>query len=544
MRSEIRNRLIPAAALLLLLGLSGLAAPVDAQPMGAPPAGAMPNLRTMSGKPLPDPGLAAGTVTVRVARKLPANAVAGVEVSAIIKNPAGDAKKRTATTDAEGRATFEAVTAGHQFTATVTVDGERLSTTDFTMPPSGGIRTMLIAGLGPPGAGDDQGGAGAGERFSLGAMTGQATPVDSLPTGTIEVMAYDESGKPLPNQAIMLGAVATGGAVKVHRGITGADGAARFDNLATGQGHGYAAVTDWKGLRIGTEPFGLPDKGGVRAEIRALQRTADPSVITIGTGGRVVITMRDDSLLVQEMLPLENRSSQLFDPGPGGVEIPLPTGFVSAQGGEGDHKIEIRKNHGVAVHGPISPKATLGETDARAAGDEVMFGFILPYTGSSKDFEQPMPTGMGRFTLITEQIPGISIEGAGIGAREPRELNGKKYWVMPGDAVPAGGSLKFTINGLPSLDRSGRAVAGTLALMLAAAAVVFGRRPAGKKGKPVVDERQRLTALREKLFTELVTLERKRPNLDDELKEKRKQLFNRLEKIYQDLAALDEQRAA
>src|SRR6185436_18339519 len=109
--------------------------------------------------------------------------------------------------------------------------------------------------------------------------------------------------------------------------------------------------------------------------------------------------------------PLENRSEQLFDPGVGAIEIPLPEGFVGASPGnrEGEHKLEIRQNHGVAVHGVVPPKQTIVTNNARDAGQEVEFGFVLPYSGDSKEFVQPMPNGIGHLTLITEQIVGLTV---------------------------------------------------------------------------------------------------------------------------------------
>src|SRR5687767_795966 len=98
-------------------------------PFLAPPAAAqMPDLRAMSGKPLPVADLPPGTVTVRVARQMPSNAVADVEVTAIIANAAGDARKRVVKTGSDGRATFDGVASGSTFEAEVTVDGERLKT--------------------------------------------------------------------------------------------------------------------------------------------------------------------------------------------------------------------------------------------------------------------------------------------------------------------------------------------------------------------------------------------------------------------------------
>ena len=556
-------------ALALAVGFLAAAPPAArGQPMlggGARGPGGMPDLRVMNGKPLPDPGLAPGTVTVRVARKMPVNAVAGVEVVAIIKNPGGDLKKRAANTDASGRATFEGVGAGHEFRAEVTVDGETIKTTTFTMPAAGGIRTMLIAGLGPApagGAGDDEGqgqgddgseGAGAREAGTfMGATTGAAVPAPDLPGKTLEVRAFDEAGHPLPNQPVRLGAAAPGGdgKLKVTNATTNAAGLARFEGLATGAGIGYAAVIDYHGMRLGTPPFTMPDAGGVRAEIRALERTSDPSVIAFGSGGRIVVQMHDEILQILEMLPIENRSTKLFDPGVGAIEIPLPKGFVNAEAGEGERKLEVRKNHGIAVHGAIAPKTT--------TNNEITFAFTVPFHGSTHELRQPLPNGLGATTLIIEQVGQLAVEGPGVGARISREVSGKKYWVMPMEALDPGQTLQLVISGLPAPDYTGRITAGTLALLLVAASVIFARRPTGTTRKTLIGEREKLLERREGLFQQLVVAERERragavggggAGAGGESvgqaasKDRRNQLVGKLEAVYRDLAALDESRA-
>jgi hypothetical protein len=544
------------------IGMAVTETRVQAQPMMGG-GGGMPDLRVMNGKPLPDRGLAPGTVTVRVARKMPVNAVAGAEVSAIIKNAGGDLKKRTAKTDASGRAIFEGVGAGDQFQAQVTVDGELIKTSAFPMPSEGGVRTMLIAGLGPaPAAGEagggeaggnDEGGGQGGEGFSLGASTGTAVPAADLPAGTLEVRPFDQAGHPLPNQLVLLGAALQGseGKLKITRVTTNAAGLAKITGLATGASIGYAAVVDHRGIRLGTQPFTMPEVGGVRAEIRALERTSDASVISIGSGGRIILQMHEEVLQVLEMLPIENHSDKLFDPGVGGVEIPLPKGFVNAEAGEGDRKLEVRKNYGIAVHGAIAPKT--------AANNEITFGFTVPYHGSTHELVQPLPNGLGTTTLITEQVAGISVEGPGVGARQSREVSGRKYWVMPLAALAPGQPLRLVVTGLPSPDNSGRIASGGLALLLVAASVIFGRRPAGTR-KAVIGERDKLIERREELFTQLLAAERERRGQNGAAasaradaagagadaggaKARRNQLVTKLETVYRELAALDEPQA-
>ena len=539
-----------ARLLLTAIALGALATSAPralAQPFAGGGGGGMPNLRAISGQPLPDQGMPAGTVSVRVSRKIPANAVAGVDVAAITKNAGGDLRKKTVKTDASGRALIEGLAPGDEFHAEVTVDGELLKTVTFPVPEKGGVRTMLIAALPPAGEAEAAPAAatsGGQQPFALGSTTGSAKPEKSVPLKTLEVHLLDETGHPIPHHPVTLGSVDTSNKVDVRHAETDGAGVALFKELPSGKSTGYAAVTDWNGLHIGTDPFAMPEDSGARAEIHALERTSDPAVITIGEGARIILQMREDTLQFLETFPLENKSDKLFDPGPGAVEIPLPTEFTGAEAGQSDRKIEIRAGRGVAVHGTISPKRALAGNDAKAAGNEVTFGFVMPYRGDTRELVQPMPMGMGLFTLIMEQLPGLDISGPGIGARESRELNGHKYWVMPGPAIPPGGVMRFTVTGLPAKDHTGRNISAVLVVLLMGAAIAFGRRPKGEARRAAVSERDRLTARRESLFAELVAVERQaRSGAKGATPERRSELVGKLEGVYQQLAALEEQHA-
>ena len=103
-------------------------------------AAQMPDARQMSGIPRPDPQLATGTVTVRVARGSFANPVDSLTVDLI----AGSSPKQ-ATTNAEGRAEFTGIAPGTKLKASAVVAGEKLESQEFAMPASGGVRLALIA---------------------------------------------------------------------------------------------------------------------------------------------------------------------------------------------------------------------------------------------------------------------------------------------------------------------------------------------------------------------------------------------------------------
>lgn len=545
-------KLVVALALASSLAVATVA---RAQPMaGGPAAGGMPNMRAISGRPLPDRGMPAGMVTVRVARKTPASPVAGAEITALIEDPGGDARKRTAKTDAEGRATFESVPAGQRFHAEVVVDGEKLASDTFPMPESGGIRTMLIAGLPPDDQAQDA--PSGGKQFALGVISGFARLDPTLPSGTIDVLAVDEAGHPLPHQKIEVGRVAASGrGVEVLLQATGGDGHTRFTQVAEGgaggAGGGVAAavVMSRDGLRLGTDGFQVPSTGpGIAVELHALPRSSDPSLISIGAGGRVILQLRDDALGFIETLPLENHSDKLFDAGPGGIEIPLPSEAYGAEGAEGEHKIEIRKGIGVAVHGPIPPRRPEQSNANQKSPDEVTFGFLLPSNGSTRSVAQKFPNGLGEFTFVTEQLPNLVIDSDQISGKQPRELDGKKYWLMRGAPIPPGGVLRFTVRGLPAPDNTGRIVAAALALLLVGSAVVFGRKDAAAPAAKAESERERLVSRRERLFADLVSLEARRTAAADEAakgaaKTERDDLVRKLEGVYRELAAADERRA-
>lgn len=119
---------------------------------------AMPDPSAIAGTPLPAPELADATVTVRVVRERMGNNIAGQPVTLRV----GGAS-RTATTDAQGRAQFDGLTAGTLVQATTTVDGETLTSQEFAVPARGGVRVALIAGI-QKAAAAEQAAAAAGAR--------------------------------------------------------------------------------------------------------------------------------------------------------------------------------------------------------------------------------------------------------------------------------------------------------------------------------------------------------------------------------------------
>jgi hypothetical protein len=536
------------ALLLLLLSPALLVGHAGAQP-------AMPDLRTMSGRPLPVSDLPGGTVVVRLARKVPANAVAGVEVTATTGGANGDMRTRTAKTGPDGRATFEGVAAGGTFQASATVDGERLETARFPVPAAGGIRVMLIAGLGPPGsapageqAGNPHAGMGegppTGETFRVGAPTGQVEPAADLPAGTLEIDLQDAAGQPLVGRPVRLGEVQLGGntpeggQVRVHDAISDAKGRVRYTDLTTGEGAGYAAVSEHEGSRISTLPFRMLKESGMRGKILALGRTADPSVLRFDSRSRVVVDLREDAVAVMVALYFRNVSRDVFDAGEEGLFIPFPEGAVNAQEIEGGEPVEIVPGKGVRIKTPIPPDSSAQFVT------QVRYGFILPAEGArSLEFKQPFPVALTDPMLLVPAKTGLTIDAPGLQLQKPdTDTRGDKVDIYTVPAIGAGNSLALTVFGIPGRDRTGRNIAAALCLLLIGAALILSRtksRSATPAGNGVSADG--LVDKREHIFAELVEIERQRqkdgpnPRLD----ERRRETVGRLEAVYRDLAHLE-----
>ncbi len=104
----------------------------------APGAQQMPDPKTIAGVPLPVGDVTNGTVVVRVIRGSLSNNIPDQKVDLL-------GASLTATTDANGRAQFDAVKPGTRVTAVATVAGERLQSQEFPVPATGGIRVLLVA---------------------------------------------------------------------------------------------------------------------------------------------------------------------------------------------------------------------------------------------------------------------------------------------------------------------------------------------------------------------------------------------------------------
>jgi hypothetical protein len=507
-------------ALLALL----VALPAQAQPGG--------DMRAMLGRPLPTPQLPEGTVNVRVSKQIPINGVPQIEVTAIVVAPGGESRKKVATTNPEGWATFEGLRAGSTFEATATVEGETLKVNKFTLPDKNGTRIMLVAGLAAGGGGAAAQEAAAPEQtFAMGAVTGRAVPQDGLPAGTLEVALVDQGGQPITGRLVQLGEVSSENSVKVEKATSDARGLVRFQGLPTGESTGYAAIIQHENMRLGTEPFRMDPTRGMRAEIRALGRTSDPSVLRFEARSKLILEVGEDSLQMMEQLIFKNLSQKLFDPGPEGLLVPLPDDHEGAREIEGTTPLDIRAGQGVAVRAPIPPNT------GAMFYTQIRVGFVIPAGGApSVSLKQKMPFGLEKPLFLIPGTANLTLSAPGLHS-EPDQADAQgnvvKLYSM-GDVAP-GGTLAVTVNGLPALNRSGRNIAAVICLLLIGGAIAFS--PRSRKVVHAQNTAAQLTERRERLFAELVALEQvRKAKRDGSVDLRRQELVTKLETVYRELA--------
>jgi hypothetical protein len=106
----------------------------------------MPDAKQMSGIPLPTGDVPKGSVSVRLVRGSLDQPVTGHPIQLF----AGETTQ-TIKTDQEGRSVFSGVLSGLPVHVLAEVDGERLESQTFGLPPDAGIRMVLVAGAGSGG---------------------------------------------------------------------------------------------------------------------------------------------------------------------------------------------------------------------------------------------------------------------------------------------------------------------------------------------------------------------------------------------------------
>lgn len=436
---------------------------------GAPqdPQGGGPNVAAMSGMPLPSPDLPTGTLSVRIALGGLAETLPGAEVQLVVASGASAARRR-ATTDAAGRVRFEELPPGARVTAAVIARGETFATRPVEMPAEGGVRMLLYVPKegGPPPPPD-----------------GDAPRADrTLPAGTV-VVRVTLGGDPAAEREVALVRVGRDDRTERATGRTGAGGEARFEKQPLSRDLAYFASVEHEGSAWASPPFQLQANAGARVAIALAGKTTDRAAIALSMRSHVIVDPGDEEVEILEVVEIENTTDRAFDPGPGGLSIWLPEGQSSAATDEETPR-QVKVEDGRLVwRGLVPPGA-----------HPLRFFFRTKADGDTLAFRQKTDVMWPHVTVVVRDLPGIEVEGEGVGGGDAREMGGQKFRVFHGPRVAAGGTIAFTVKGLPRPDTTARSLAGALALAILAWGVAAAwRRPPGTLtgGHPPAPPRRR-----------------------------------------------------
>ncbi len=463
----------------------------SAQPMMVDPS-------RMSGIPRPDPKVPAGTITVRLIRGELSNRVTDHEVE--LADGAG--KVVTQKTDAEGRATFSGLSGG-PFVAKAKDDDATLTSQPIELPPTVGVRVMLVFAAGGPGAAD-----------------GLGRPDKTVPAGVVIIKAQDADGKPLAGLDVILGHVRAGEQqVRELKGKTDANGEARFDGVDAKPTSGYLAEVMKNGTRYAGKPFRMSENVGARAIFDVRPITRDVKMLQIGAGSHFIFEITDDAVQVVEVWRLTNLSTDAVDL-PGGIHLPLPDNALSTTVGPSAPPTFSATGHEAVWKGPLPP----GDT-------ELQVMYVLAYQGDHVDLKQPTPIPFTEVNIVTEKIDGMAVEGQSV-KTEQRELQGKTLMLYRGSGTAAGGEILLTVTGLPHSNAIWRYLAGAVSVLLLICFGVY----AASGPRVGAGNREKLTERREHLLDELAALESRTDGKDDPKRARKvDELKDRLAKLYKEL---------
>jgi hypothetical protein len=333
---------------------------------------------------------------------------------------------------------------------------------------------------------------------------------------------------PLAAQKVTLVSVTRDQKLSQRDQTADSQGRVRFEKIPPSPDTGYLIAIKYQGSAYNSAPFKMPDKPGMKVELRVFPPTRDGSQVVLGPQSHIGMELGDGQLEVIENIVLENRGEATWEPGPGGLVFALPDGATGARPAEEAPQLKIVEHRGAVWTGPVAP----GRTQLR-------FGFVLPFKAADLAFQQTMPLAMDGVRVIVERSDRLEIDGPIVKAREEKTLSGRRFWLVGSDdKLPAPAQVAFSLHNLPVPDHQGAYAALACSLGIALWGLMMGRAP----GRPGVDadRKRKLAERREKLLGELVVLEeqRKGGRLDEaRWKPRREELVASLERVYRELDA-------
>ena len=361
---------------------------------------------------------------------------------------------------------------------------------------------------------------------------GRALPAPELADGTVTVRVVREAiGNDAPGQQVR---VTVGGTTRTA--TTDEQGRAEFTRLPSGDARAEATVD---GEVLQSQPFAVPTSGGLRVilvagiaqaaerkkreEAAALAEPPTKGVVVIGGDSRIVMEFNNDTLFAFYLLEIVNSARTRVDIG-GPLQIELPEGASGAEIQEGSTKSVELDGRMLTILGPFAPGTTL-----------VQVRFTARFTNATETFVQPFPVPLQQVVVGVEKVGALALASPQFSSVTELPTENGVYLLGRGGTVPPGTPLAFTLSNLPVHSRTGRYVALSLALLIAAVGTWMAMNP----GQPAGMDRKALIGRRDRLLAELAPLEAKRRAgaLAERSERRRQRILSELEQIYAELDA-------
>ena len=362
-------------------------------------------------------------------------------------------------------------------------------------------------------------------------MSGIPLPDAALPDGTISVRVIrGQLANNVSDHAVEL----RQGDI-VETAVTDAEGRAVFLTLNPGQQ--VRAATELDGVRIESRPFAVPGRGGVRlmlvgADPDVVVEPAPPGLVTFGGESFIQVELVEESIEVYYVFDLVNPAQVPVEP-PVPIVLDLPAGAQGVTVLPGSSPRTVADGPRVELTGPFDP----GATPLRVA-------YILPYSGAGLTLSQAFPVDWDSVLLSVEQSGNLDFVSSQVPRRAevPSETRtGTSHLLGAGPRIAAGTPFAIELTGLPYRST----LPSTVTLVVALAILGIGCwGAAGSGGGPApAGQREQLQARRERLFADLVKVERQHRTGKigpTRYATRRGDLFAALERVYR---ALDEETA-
>jgi hypothetical protein len=362
-------------------------------------------------------------------------------------------------------------------------------------------------------------------------MAGIPRPVNDLPDASISVrLIRGQLSNNISSHAVELH-FANGRVIKVN---TDDAGRAQFDKVPPGV---VKASADVDGEHLESQEFEAPKQGGIRLMLVATDKNAAatkpaapeaPAVtgkITLSENSRIVFEPGDEDVAVYYILELVNTTTNPVTPDPPFV-FDMPKGAQGTTLLDGSSPIARTNGAHVSLAGPVPPGKTIIQLVAE-----------MPVGSGALDITQTFPASMDRLSVLVKKVGETKLTSPTIERQQEFPNDGQVVIGAMGGTIPAGKPIELHLTDLPHHSAAPRYTALSLAGVVVLVGVFVATR---KQEAGAVDaERTRLVTRREKLFGELVKVERERRGgrQDERSAARREELMAQLEHVY---GALDD----